>query len=403
MICPKCRFSQPDDIYCALCGVNIEKFAQQKRKHRRNIGVWSAFFVLTTLAVIAFLTTPPKDDLSQMTGKGEQIGVSPLLSQETTEGNNTRPVPSLDRSRQRDRPIRQKRQNETTPIGVPPAKDTDRSLADENEEKQITARQWFEKGKRLDDDSEDEVECYLKAIELEPGFAPAAFRLAAIYFRQAKYDMADREFANFLRNATDEDQRNYNIYEYYSLADVDRLSENIALQEAEKNEQKDTGQESTSEEEEELAAEPGSEDAGQKTDEEVLTVVGFSQENGQIIVPVVLDNIVQAKVLVDTGAGITVLSMALADELGLQVETGRGVTLKTMATDVQAQLAKLDSIQVGDLKRFDFPVAIADLPVGGQSTFQGILGMDFMNHYTIHIDNEKSTISLKPRRSYRPS
>ena len=34
MICPKCGFNQPDDIYCALCGVDIERYAGKKKKRR---------------------------------------------------------------------------------------------------------------------------------------------------------------------------------------------------------------------------------------------------------------------------------------------------------------------------------------------------------------------------------
>jgi len=114
-------------------------------------------------------------------------------------------------------------------------------------------------------------------------------------------------------------------------------------------------------------------------------------------VPVVLNDFLAARVLVDTGAGITVISRELAQELGLNERPGDSITLKTMAVDIQAQMARLDSIQVGDLTRDDFPVAITDLPLAQRTQFAGILGMDFLNNYKIHIDNDNNRIMLTPR------
>ena len=67
-----------------------------------------------------------------------------------------------------------------------------------------------------------------------------------------------------------------------------------------------------------------------------------------------------------------------------------------MATDIQAQLATLSSIQVGNLTQNHLRVAIIELPFGEERKFDGILGMDFMNDYKIHIDNENNRILLSP-------
>jgi predicted aspartyl protease len=68
-----------------------------------------------------------------------------------------------------------------------------------------------------------------------------------------------------------------------------------------------------------------------------------------------------------------------------------------MAMEIQAQKARLDSIQVGELTRNNFPVAITDLPLGERREFAGILGMDFLNNYKIHIDNDTQRMRLTPR------
>ena len=71
--------------------------------------------------------------------------------------------------------------------------------------------------------------------------------------------------------------------------------------------------------------------------------------------------------------------------------------------EIFSRLSKL----VKELKNKAFFAVFGGLAIdayyGGQTRFQGILGMDFMNHYTIHIDNEKNRISLKSRKPYGPS
>ena len=103
-----------------------------------------------------------------------------------------------------------------------------------------------------------------------------------------------------------------------------------------------------------------------------MTIVKFSPVDGHIMVPVVLNDFFQAEVLVDTGAGITILSKELAHELGLAQQGGHAITLKTIGNDVQGQLATLDSIQIGHLSRHNFHVAITDLPIGEKGKFDGI-------------------------------
>jgi len=255
-----------------------------------------------------------------------------------------------------------------------------------------TAREWFEKGRALDDESEGEIQCYQKAIELDPEFAPAYYCLGAIYCRQANYELADQEFAKFLKYASEADRQAYDIYVYYSPSDVERLSEEKVKDQAPAEEAE---KEKPSEAEKETE-EPTGEERDQETSEEVMTIVRFLPVDGHIVVPVVLNGFLEASVLVDTGAGITVLSKELARKIQLEGEPGDSIRLKTMAMDIQAQLATLDSIQVGDLIQNNLPVAIIELPLGEKRKFDGILGMDFMNNYKIHIDNENNRILLSP-------
>jgi len=63
MICPKCAFSQPDDIYCANCGVNVEKYAQKQKKRRFKIWAVVAFLAVAAITIAKFTSTkhPPAE------------------------------------------------------------------------------------------------------------------------------------------------------------------------------------------------------------------------------------------------------------------------------------------------------------------------------------------------------
>jgi clan AA aspartic protease (TIGR02281 family) len=116
-----------------------------------------------------------------------------------------------------------------------------------------------------------------------------------------------------------------------------------------------------------------------------------------MVVPVLLNESRNTSLLFDTGASITVLSTELAQSLGLKAAAGKTIRLKTVAADVKAKVATLDSITVGGLSRSDFPVAVVDLNLGTSGRFDGILGMDFLSNYTIRIDNQANRIFLSPR------
>jgi predicted aspartyl protease len=414
MICPKCGFDQPDDIYCVYCGVNIEKYVNQKKRRHRG-GVLSALIVIAAVSVAAYLVWTRQAETPDRTGEEGYEGGLAQRGKETAPGSRSRELSvdlgrdqrkasseSENRSRRErnkaDEPGNQYGRDNETPVRSSTARDEGRPLSDgKAEETAGTAQQWLEKGRALDDDSDTEVQCYKKAIELDPHFAPAYYRLGAIYYRQANYELADEQFAKFVEYASEADREAYDIYVYYSLADVERLTKE---EEEEETAPHEGGEEAP------LETESGSEgetdktskdNAGHETGDEVMTIVKFSPLDGHVLVPVVLNDSLQATVMVDTGAGITILSKELVRDLGLAEQTTHPITLKTIAKDVQGQLVTLDSIQIGGLRKDHFPVAIADLSLVDKGQFHGILGMDFMKNYIIRIDNETQSMTLAPK------
>jgi tetratricopeptide (TPR) repeat protein len=65
--------------------------------------------------------------------------------------------------------------------------------------KELSAQEWFEKGLKLDDDSDEEINCYSKAIELLPDFSKAYYNRGVV--RAAKDDLhgAINDFTEVIR------------------------------------------------------------------------------------------------------------------------------------------------------------------------------------------------------------
>ena len=387
MKCPKCGFGQPDDIYCALCGINVEKYARKKKTRYYKVGAMAVMAAIVALVVVNHLspTSSTRTDLSDRTP--EEISPS-TRRKEAVEANIVRETESR-RPSYEDRSFEEPPSNrEQTAFKPGAVEKPEYPTPPEEVENQLeTAKQWFEKGRALDDDSENEIECYKTALDIDPEFAPAAFRLGSIYFRKARYELADEYFSTFLRHASEQERRNYDIYVYYSLADVERLYDGLAQETAEQNAQEEESTNGGTGEEE-----PG--EANGESGEEVLTIVEYRTVNGHITVPIVLNGFYSTRLLVDTAAGITIVSNEIARRLQLADPSHPPITLRTLAMDVSAQRGQLESIQVGNLKKHDFPIAIADPPFEDEHGFSGILGMDFMKDYSITIDNETKRIIL---------
>ena len=395
MKCPKCGFGQPDDIYCALCGINVKKYAQKKRtRYLRFAGLGIFAGIAALIAVNLFSSSPTPDDI-------QPLEPAPAFSPRSGGSTDAVETNMVRRTAPPSEPFGGGLTEESAPepegTGFESARQEPEGMTpppEGPEETLETAEQWFAKGRALDDDSEAEIACYETALGLDAEFAPAAFYLGAIHFRKARYELADEYFTAFLRNASDRERQLYDIYVYYSLADVERLYDGIAREEAE--------QEEAAEEGEGEAGEPPGTSTDEELEQEVLTVVEYRRVDGHITVPILLNGFYTTRLLVDTGAGITILSRETARQLGLQ-ETGEDpITLRTLARDVRAERGRLDSIQVGNLRRYDFPVAIADPPFGTESKFSGILGMDFMKDFSITISNETRRMTLSNQGIQRP-
>jgi clan AA aspartic protease (TIGR02281 family) len=121
------------------------------------------------------------------------------------------------------------------------------------------------------------------------------------------------------------------------------------------------------------------------------------EKNGAIVVvDATLNGKTAAKLVVDTGASLTMISTAMAKEVGINLDgTRRTVPFHTANGLIQAPLADLESITVGGMEVRNLTAAIHDaLP---NTAVAGLLGLNFLSNFRIDIDTEKGVLLLEKK------
>jgi clan AA aspartic protease (TIGR02281 family) len=122
--------------------------------------------------------------------------------------------------------------------------------------------------------------------------------------------------------------------------------------------------------------------------------VAFTKQLDNIIVTAQLNNKVNASMLVDTGAGVTVISDSLAKKLGIDREELKQTIELSVAGGhrLSAKFILLDSVKIGDIEAKKVEAAIIEgTPSKG---VDGLLGMNFLKHFSFRIDTEAQKIIL---------
>jgi hypothetical protein len=113
-----------------------------------------------------------------------------------------------------------------------------------------------------------------------------------------------------------------------------------------------------------------------------------------IIVPVTFNDSVTGNLVLDTGAGQTMISKRIANDLRLYSD-GAGTRIG-IGGAVSVATATIDVVRVGDADVKNLRVSIHDVPFN--SFEEGLLGIDFLGRFQMSLDIEKGVLILAPRK-----
>jgi clan AA aspartic protease (TIGR02281 family) len=100
--------------------------------------------------------------------------------------------------------------------------------------------------------------------------------------------------------------------------------------------------------------------------------------------------------LIDTGASVTILTPAALERHRVAYrDTGRQALFSTANGRVRAPVYRIDALAVGDWQVRDLDIGVLEL--GSRGTVDGLLGMDFLQHFRFFIDQNRAELRLSLR------
>ena len=100
--------------------------------------------------------------------------------------------------------------------------------------------------------------------------------------------------------------------------------------------------------------------------------------------------------MLDTGAGRTVINPAALNTLGVSYASAQRVSLKGVTGDADVEAVRVESLDVSGAKHG--PLAVISHDTGfGADKGDGLLGRDFLDKFTITIDNAAGVLTLTPK------
>lgn len=127
-----------------------------------------------------------------------------------------------------------------------------------------------------------------------------------------------------------------------------------------------------------------------------LTVLSAPLERigSLFVVSILINETRPARLILDTGASHTILSRAIARDLGLwSQQPSTSVSMHTAGGMVQADLMQIDSIRIAGAEVRHSLAAIHDLP-DAPPDIEGLLGLSVLRHFEVTLDASRNRLLL---------
>ncbi len=124
----------------------------------------------------------------------------------------------------------------------------------------------------------------------------------------------------------------------------------------------------------------------------------YRLQRGRIIVlPVRLRHRValRRKMALDTGARMTIIRPEIAEKIGIELRDEPEARLVGVAGSAPVTVGTVDAVSVLGHTVRDLTVACQELDP--ELGFDGIIGLDLIQHFNIRIDNDAERITFEPR------
>lgn len=123
-------------------------------------------------------------------------------------------------------------------------------------------------------------------------------------------------------------------------------------------------------------------------------IIRFPPGSGQIRASGVLNNRLNQRFVVDTGASVVTIPSSAAKALGLDSRSAPRRKVITAGGVIEAPEVVLDAIQLDNWIEYDVTAYIIDLP---DQTGLGLLGLNYLNRFRMDVNTASGELTLEPR------
>ena len=112
----------------------------------------------------------------------------------------------------------------------------------------------------------------------------------------------------------------------------------------------------------------------------------------KFLVVATINDTIEAELLIDTGASLSVLRENFVEEVELPIKDEEPLTLTTVSDTVEARTIKLDSFGINEVEFADMTIGVTEMP--DDFLPDGLLGMDYLSQFEFNLDQDALTLYL---------
>ena len=112
----------------------------------------------------------------------------------------------------------------------------------------------------------------------------------------------------------------------------------------------------------------------------------------KFLVVATINDTIEAELLIDTGASLSVLRENFVEEVELPIKDEEPLTLTTVSDTVEARTIKLDSFGINEIQFADMTIGVTEMP--DDFLPDGLLGMDYLSQFEFNLDQNALTLYL---------
>jgi clan AA aspartic protease (TIGR02281 family) len=124
-------------------------------------------------------------------------------------------------------------------------------------------------------------------------------------------------------------------------------------------------------------------------------IIPLQISGSRLIVNAVMDGRYPIRLLLDTGAAITVVEPDVLQNAGYRLDQARIVHFKTANGNTQAPMVKIENLAIRT--HIETDLSVGSLPLDLGTDVDGLLGMNYLKHYRFSVDQVEGLLYLSRR------